>query len=396
MPRALWTLLALPLLAPVPACSKKDEPRPAPVASVVKPPTPPAGPDEVVDCAGAECSLKRVSDSGKEKLERQPSYQELTVVFRKGATNDDLKTLARVPWVTHLRIDSEEITDTFGLTDLAGLKKLEIGGSRIKSLAGVARLSGLAHFDAKNLATLDDVTALAQHPHLTELTLAGTGVSDIKPLWSTNELLTLDLRGTAVEDLAPLQKATKLESLDLTDTKVKDLQPLSEAKELKKLLLANTPIESVDPLKSLQKVETLDLSGTKVRGLDGLREMKRLQTLNLAGAKNVSDFKSLVRCTQIVVLDASRTNVVEVMPLVVMKRMKVLHLTGTRIRDVMALSAVSDLEELFLQGTYVQDLAPLAGLKKLKRIVVGKTFPKAKIEAFKKLSPKVDVTQEAT
>ena len=51
-----------------------------------------------------------------------------------------------------------------------------------------------------------------------------------------------------------------------------------------------------------------------------------------------------------------------------------------------------ELEELFINGTFVQDLAPLAGNKKLRRIVVSKAFPKAKIEAFQKLAPKVDIT----
>src|SRR5689334_4183692 len=124
----------LALLAGISGCPGKAQPddggaratsEAAPAASSAA--TIQAGPDVPVDCTAAECTVTSITDRVKDRLEKLPDYKNLKIVFGKGATNKDLKTLEKIPWVTYLRIDSEEITDTFGLDVLQDLKKLEIG-----------------------------------------------------------------------------------------------------------------------------------------------------------------------------------------------------------------------------------------------------------------------------
>ncbi len=353
--------------------------------------SPLAGPEPAFSCTEAECTVTRVTDAIKAAIEAKPDHENLVVVFGKETTDADLKTVAKLPWIRVLRVESDKVTDAFALLPLKDLKRLDISATKIKSVSALATSSGLVAFDAHGVEELEDVTALGSHVGLEELNLTGTSVTDIRAAYPLTSLKHLELEQSKIENITPLKGCTKLEHLDLDGTKVKDLAPLAALVAMKKLSLAKTPITDTTPLKDLVELESLDLSDSKVRDLSGLKGMKKLVNLTFANAKGVSDLKALMEMKSLATLDLTGTLANDLTPLVPLKRLKVLNLNNTPNHDVLRLSQLTDLEDLRIVGTWVTDLAPLKGLKKLRRISVGKNFPKKKIDELAKTSPNIAV-----
>ncbi|NBD30304.1 MAG: hypothetical protein GVY31_09745, partial [Alphaproteobacteria bacterium] len=89
---------------------------------------------------------------------------------------------------------------------------------------------------------------------LTELRLAGTGVTDLSPLSGLTGLKGLGLDRTGVTDLSPLSGLTGLTLLGLIGTGVTDLSPLSGLTGLTGLGLDNTPVDDLRPIRGLRQL----------------------------------------------------------------------------------------------------------------------------------------------
>src|SRR5207249_643990 len=111
-----------------------------------------ARPEPPTECTPAECAVTSITDKVKAELEAaKEKNADLKIVFKKGSTDEDLKTLSKIPWVTSLKLDSDKITTTFSLSNLKELKNLEIGPTSIASLAGITELTKLTHFEARDV-----------------------------------------------------------------------------------------------------------------------------------------------------------------------------------------------------------------------------------------------------
>jgi len=73
-----------------------------------------------------------------------------------------------------------------------------------------------------------DASILSELTDLKELSLVGTGVSDIRPLSGLCKLTALDLGDTDVVDVSPLATLTRIEVLSVTRTQVSDVSPLAK------------------------------------------------------------------------------------------------------------------------------------------------------------------------
>ena len=252
------------------ACQDKGGGENAPVeaaASVVSVASsaPAAAPEPPTECTETECSVVHVTDKVKADLEAaRAKNPDIRIVVKKVATDDDLKTLSKVPWITQLKIESDKVADTFALLPLKQLKRLEIGPTNIQSLAGLTSLDGLVMFSAPGVDELTDVSALSYHPNLTDVVLSGTSIKDIRGLAKAMALVNLDISKTKVDSLTSLEGHTKLETLDISESKVKDLSGLAGDTALKKLVMNKTPVSDLTPLKDAQALETLQAAGTKV------------------------------------------------------------------------------------------------------------------------------------
>ncbi|XP_056869061.1 uncharacterized protein si:ch73-173p19.1 [Takifugu flavidus] len=239
------------------------------------------------------------------------------------------------PQLRLLSIKQTKVRDVAALAGLSGLQTLNLDGTDVSE-------SGLEH--------------LASHPLLSSLSLAGISVVDgnqALQIISGLNLTQLTLPGRrSVTDggLSFLSRLTLLTELDLTDyTQVTDqgVAQLASMRRLKKLSLSNTQVTDagLPPLRGLQELQELCLDRTAVtsRGVaDLITGLPHLQVLGLA-CTQVGDTvvrKGLLRCSQLVKLNLSRTRITD-NGLKFLKRMHLAHvnLDGTGV----SLAGVTDL-----------------------------------------------------
>jgi hypothetical protein len=143
--------------------------------------------------------------------------------------------------------------------------RCDLNDDRMKSLAGLSRLTSLTIFDA---------------PEVTD--------EGIKQIVSLRGLASLLLKGTSVGDqgLSSIAQLPELKILDLSDTRITDegMSTLDRLHTLNWLLLADTAVtdEGVAKLGDLRELKQLSLSGSKVtnQGKARLKKMHPGLTIN--------------------------------------------------------------------------------------------------------------------
>src|SRR5436305_14157436 len=91
-----------------------------------------------------ECSLAVVTDASKAELEKRP-HDTFRLKIRASATNAELKSLAKLPWLEQLSFENNAaIDDLSALKVLKKLRRLDISDlPRTKSLAFLSSLPTL-------------------------------------------------------------------------------------------------------------------------------------------------------------------------------------------------------------------------------------------------------------
>jgi hypothetical protein len=132
---------------------------------------------------------------------------------------------------------------------------------------------------AINGATLQELTTLPRT--LIELDLSGTRITSLAGLAKLPQLTTLRVRNTAVSTLPPLPPLPQLTTLDLSHTPFYNLAGLPPLPQLTTLDLSNTRITSLAGLEQVPQLTTLDLSNTRITSVEILGLCRRLKTLRL-------------------------------------------------------------------------------------------------------------------
>jgi len=99
---------------------------------------------------------------------------------------------------------------------------------------------------------------------ITELNLAGQGLTDISDLSNLTNLTTLYIENNKISDLSPLSGLTKLTKLKLSNNKVISISPLASLTSLNSLYLDNNQISDISVLSKLTGLKCLYLKGNKV------------------------------------------------------------------------------------------------------------------------------------
>jgi Leucine-rich repeat (LRR) protein len=174
--------------------------------------------------------------------------------------------------VTHLDVNTANVTDISPLRAFTGLRTLSCGGRwENKSL-----LSDLSPLQGMKLTSLScsssqvtDLSPLKGMP-LTKLDCMDGPLSDLAPL-KDMKLTYLRFTYSQVSDLSPL-KGMPLDYLEFMETKVSDLSPL-QGMPLTQLDCGCTPVRDLTPIKDL-KLKHLDCNFTQVTDLSPLKDMK--------------------------------------------------------------------------------------------------------------------------
>jgi hypothetical protein len=177
-----------------------------------------------------------------------------------------VRSLAGVEKLTSVRqvdLTGQDVTDLGPLAAMTGLTSLRLTGN-----AAVADLSALDGLPLTNLGLsgtgVTDLGPLARTTTLQWVGLADTGVTDLRPLAGSANLLELDVAHAAVADLSPLTGAAALSKLDVRDNHVADLTPLASMPALDELWVGGNPVVDLRPLLGAPA-----LLGVDVEGLDG-------------------------------------------------------------------------------------------------------------------------------
>jgi len=166
---------------------------------------------------------------------------------------DDISVLAGMPLKT-LILEGTSVAD---LSPLAGmsLETLHLQDTPVTDLSVLEGMP-LKQLNLKGVA-VSDVTLFSQMP-LSTLWLLETGVSDISPL-SALSLESLDLQDTMVSDLSALAHMTTLRRLNIAGTEVSDLRPVTGLK-LDRIFLS--PGEITQGMDELRNIPSLGKIGT--------------------------------------------------------------------------------------------------------------------------------------
>lgn len=240
---------------------------------------------------------------------------------------------------------------------------------------------GMARFTIE--ATDEDLIVLDNHPEITFISIAGSGVYD-GPDPRTRPLPITD---AGFAHLANCRKLQNLELGIMQPLRVTDdgLKYLSGLKELRRIVLGATPFTDagIAHLAPLSNMEELWLDFNEVVG-DGsmvaIREMKKLRVLRFHGAKvtdaglaMIQDLTGLedLQLGKATVTNAGLTTIGR------FSKLKTLDLQHTRITDegMPQLKKLRNLQWLCLQGTNVSSngLANIAGLTNLEWLILDQT-----------------------
>ena len=356
-----------------------DEPKPKP---------------EDVKCSWSQCEVQLITDKGKIELEKSEKKEDLEIRFRSGTTNDQLKSVSKVPWATAVKISGKDVSD---LTPIAGLKKLK-------------------KLDLYGLDKITTIAPLASSTELEELSLYMTKVSDIAPVKNMKKLKVLDLYATKVTDLAPIKDLKELTYLNLYMLEPKDYSPIKGLTKLEtiwvqfstlkdtSLFTAMTALKSfqgswskeladISGLKNATQLESLELDDCPVTNLDAAAGMLKLERLR-ARSTEIKSIAPLAKITTLRWVDIGKTKVSDLSPLAASTNLDSLDLRETKVTTLAPLAKLANLDEVILTGTAVKDLTPLlasAKAKKLRKLELSKGSPKSMWAALEKENPKLVV-----
>ncbi|XP_071340975.1 uncharacterized protein [Trachinotus anak] len=293
----------------------------------------------------------KVTDAGMVLyLQSAPSCLSQLSLNQTAVTEATLVVLPTcVPQLRLLSIKQTKVEDVSALAELSSLQTLNLDGT------------GVTEVSLKYLATL---------PSLSSLSLAGIPVADgnhALQIISGLKLTHLTLPGRhSVKDsgLSYLSDLSLLSELDLTDyTQVTDqgVKQLSNMMRLKKLSLSNTQVTDagLPSLCGLQELQELCLDRTAVtsRGVAELIVcLPHLQVLGLASTQ-VGDTvvrKGLIRCSQLVKLNLSRTRITD-HGLKYLKHMRLAQVnldgTGVSLMGIASLLSLSNISSIRASNT---------------------------------------------
>jgi len=227
-----------------------------------------------IDSADFSSAVERIKAAGRIEAVRQVGLRQ----FRgKAPVAEIVRAFAHLE---KLELDYRDPVDLAALEGISSLRELTVVRAPQAALESIVKLRQLEKLDLREGAftRLADFGAMVG---LKRLDLNGAAVDSLAGL-ETTRLVELELARTRVTNLAPLKAMTSLRKLGLNQTRVADLAPLARLQALEELYAAQTSISSLAPLAELPALTVLDVNKTAVADVKALARAGRLRDLNLA------------------------------------------------------------------------------------------------------------------
>ena len=228
---------------------------------------------------------------------------------------------------------------------------------------------------------------------LTELSVSGSGVSDLTGLEFATNLIALKLNNNRVSDLSALSGLENLTHLYLWKNDITDVEPLRDLTQLELLRFTDNSVSDVSALEGLVNLRSLRLKNNRVSDVSALSGLENLEDLQLAGNQITNTgvladlVSNLTKPIDIVVfpdrnlelsvrdeLGSYGLGSQESVTAEYMEKLKEVA-AYTLIRDLSGLEYATNLEELILGGDQRSrqnpiPLSPLSGFAYLERLIV--------------------------
>ncbi|EKP15458.1 leucine-rich repeat domain-containing protein [Leptospira borgpetersenii] len=125
--------------------------------------------------------------------------------------------------------------------------------SKLSSLDGIERASGLIHLDVGRNQDISDLSPLSKLPNLKTFSGSNNSIKDLSPLSQCKNLNAVYINKNKISDVSPLSSLSKIETLCLADNPIQDILPLAGLKKLKELKVpSKLPEENLAKFKKLR------------------------------------------------------------------------------------------------------------------------------------------------
>lgn len=204
----------------------------------------------------------------------------LRIINLSGSKVNSVEPLAANPGIRVVEVANTPVSDLLGISSLTTLEHLDVSGTQVTDLSPIAQNRALQFLDASN-TSIFAVDALQRLFELSELNLSGSNILDVSVLSELGALKSVDLSNTQLASLPDLSRSSGLETLNLSGTQIGDLAAIRQATSLQNLDLSDTPVRDISRLANLRNIKTLDLTGTQVTTFTALLGLPSLETVKL-------------------------------------------------------------------------------------------------------------------
>ena len=173
----------------------------------------------------------------------------------------DLSPLQNLKKLNGIGISGNPVTDVSPLAGLISLEGIAARNTRITDFSPLANLPRLQWIEFGGDPTISTLPLLTGIKTLRRLEITGTNISDISGLAELTQLTQLDLERNLISDISPLSNLKKLIELRLDSNLIADISPLSGLTNLKELSLTDNSISDFSPLESLPEIITIYAQG---------------------------------------------------------------------------------------------------------------------------------------
>ena len=179
----------------------------------------------------------------------------------------DLSPISALTQLEYIDVRMNKITSLLPLNQLQSLRELELDSNRqLRTLGGLEGLKSLETLSVRSVS-LDNIKALSTIPSLKELDFNNNGLTDISPLSNLPNIVIANLDDNPdLSDISALANKSELEVVTIYGTQVSDLTPLYTSPKLWRIHISN---KSTIPCEQIKHIE--QNTAEKLQGISGLK-----------------------------------------------------------------------------------------------------------------------------
>ena len=252
--------------------------------------------------------------------------------------------------------DAQVYTDLTRMIHLKDLTIFNAVSSELSCLDAMTELERLMITDCD--PSMEVLTTIASMEHLTQLTIAQCGLSDISPLANAHGLLYLDLSYNSIRDIGPISSLANLKALHLAHNALTDLTVLSNLTSLETLNVSYNSLTSIAPICANLSLVELNAGNNLLVSLGALDNLPNLKILDL-DHNALTDVSVLGNCTVLEELNVSNNSLTDISALAPLMNLKKFNCSYNAITALPDWSAGISLITLDASYNQITDLEPL-------------------------------------